>query len=759
MRKVWALLFCTLLLAAALPVSAGPSQALLVQVGDRSGNPLPGATVEVYGLGQGMVALLTAGDDGTVRVPYEGRQLWMLRVSAKGYRVQESGWIDPAYGGVKLFKLEPWGGNLQVILRNEAGERVNGQVTLLAPGGAIVAHEQTKGGRFTSQGLSAGDYRLVAAAKGLGAVEQPVTVVAGRTTVQTVLLRDGSFAAVGEVVDGVTHKPLTGAQVELLRDDGILVGTASTNPLGRFRLTAPLVRAGGSYSVRVTQSGYVPEATSPMQTSPGQTLDFTGTGRIQLMPATGSIAGALVNRDGQPIANAELVLLRQGLGEVATSKTDEAGEFRFEGLAAGVRYQVVADDVVNTYRAEWHHLLASDWIEAKPGVTVQTSVVAQSWVKYPLGQGTVGGRVTNPSGLPVDGAAVELIRFTRVMESTTTDEDGLFSFASVEASEKDGFALTPYMIRISKDGFVATREVTVAGEQRSTFAIPAGARLMVEAKLNPDRVVPRGRVTDLQGRPVAGAEVRLSVIRQAEERQTVTDADGWYQLGEVPTTLASASLGVTMPEYLPASGLDVTSALAGGGRLPTVQLTPRRSTLEGVVVDLAGKPVPNASVKLWDGDAVVAESPSDPDGFYRIEADLTAAPLALLTVDRKGYTRAGAVLPDLPGPGARASQALWTRPETATISGRVSDEAGRPVGAVQVELALEGQGVVKRALSRPDGTYRFEVTLEDGATWAWLRARPAVGTFAGSVSHGLDYAPLVRVGAGSSVIVDLRVRP
>ncbi|MFZ5815309.1 MAG: MSCRAMM family protein [Bacillota bacterium] len=760
MRKVWALLCCALLLVAAWPVRAGEPQGLLVRVGGPAGQPLPGAAVEVYGLGEGAVALLTTGEDGTVRLPYAGRRLWMLRVSARGYRVRESGWIDPAYGGVMSFKLEPWGGDLQVLLRDEAGRPVAGRVLLLAAGGAVVADGEAAGGRLALQELPAGEYRLVASAEGLGPVQRPVTVAAGRVAVERVVLQPRSFAAAGEVVDGVTQQPLPGARVELLRADGVALASGEAGPAGRFRLTAP-AGGPGEYRVRVTAPGYAPVETAAREAGPGFTLDFSGAGRIELLPATGAIAGTLLSQSGQPVPNTRVVLLRQGLGEVAAGKSDEDGAFRFEGLAAGesIRYQVVADEALDYSRADWHHLLASDWVLAKPGITVQTPVVARSWIEYPLGLGTVEGRVTTPAGLPVEGATVELFRYTRVQASATTDEDGAFRFARIEASEKDGFGLTPYMLRIRKDGFVATREVKVEGEQRTAFGLPAGARLRVAATLHPDRVVPQGRVTDPQGRPVAGAEVALSVAGQSEVLRATSDAGGWYRLAELPVTLAFASLSVTAPGYLPTTGLEVTAALAEGGRLPTVQLTPRRSTVEGLVVDLTGRPLGGARVRLWAGGAVAAERLSDTDGYYQMEADLTAAGLALLTVEREGYTGAGTVLAKLPGPGERISQPLWLQPETAALSGRVLDQAGRPVSGVAVELLLEGQGVVKRALSGPDGSYRFELPLPHGPAWAWLRAEPTSGSFAGSVSHGLDYAPLLRLGAGEAVVIDLLVGP
>lgn len=193
--------------------------------------------------------------------------------------------------------------------------------------------------------------------------------------------------------------------------------------------------------------------------------------------------------------------------------------------------------------------------------------------------------------------------------------------------------------------------------------------------------------------------------------------------------------------------------------MPTVQLTPRAATVEGVAIDMSGRPVSGAAVTLWSDGAAVAEAMTDIDGYYQVSGDLTGATLALLTVEREGHIPGGAVLTDLPGPGGRLSRSILLQRSEATLEGRVLDGDSMPVANVEVELVLEGRGAFQRTRSGADGSYRFELPLPDGAGWVWLRARPTAGSFSGSLNHRLPYVPLTRLTAGEQRSIDLLVSP
>lgn len=762
-RRLAALLTSVvMLLMVALPAAAqGLEGEVILRVSDPSGQPVSTATVEVYALNAGLVSSAKVGADGVLRLtPPSGRSgLWQVRASAPDYRVRETGWFDPAQGGVRNIILEPLGGELQLFLRSAAGERINANVTLLTGAGRLVAQGTATGGRWVSKGLATGEYRALVSVEGLAPIERRVTVTAGRVAVEAISLAPGSISAVGEVVDATTGAPMKDALVELLRADDVVVGEAKSGVTGRFSIQASL--PAGSYRLRVSAPGYSPVVTAPQTVDAGGYLDFAGPYRIRLSAATATIEGTLATIGARPIPWATMVLVREGFGEVASVKVDKEGTFRFDNVPAGTgfRYQVVAQDAIDNLTVDHIDLAISNWFTVNPGGKVQVPLVAQSFSEHPMLQATVTGTVLGPTGLPVADATVELIRRSRVERTVTTDAEGKFVMEHVEASQDGGLAQAPYMLRVSKEGFVASREVLVAGQKATTFDIPSGGRLVLEATLHPAVTELKGRVVDTLGRPVQGAKVTLALGDGSQAGSDTTDKSGWYRLGNLPTTTAWAALRIAAEGYLPSGDLDVTAVIATGDAPPTVRLAPSTTTLDGVVVDLQGRPVSDAKVRLLLDGQVAAETKAESDGYYTLKADLSSASLGLLLVEHEGYNKGGMVLSDLSAIGQHFSQALMIQQDRSVLEGRVLNPAGQPLSGVRVELVVEGGAAPKAAITGADGRYRLEQPLPDGAAWAWLRVVPASGTFAGSLTHGMDMAPIIRLTAGDRVVTDLLVRP
>lgn len=760
-RRMVALLTSLLLVASVVLPAAAQEAAteVLLRVADAAGRPVPSATVEVYELGYGLVTVQTAGADGLLRVPLaSGRtRLWQARATAPGYEVQETGWFDPAQGGVRIITLEPVGGELQVFVRDADG-RASARVTLLNSAGRVVAGGEAQAGRWIARDLAPGAYTVLVSADGKAPVEKSVSVSRGRVTVEAISLQQGTITATGQVIDGGTGRALAGAKVELIRGEHVVVGAAETNTTGRFSIRTDL--PSDTYRVRVSMPGYTPVETEAEQVLSGGYLDYSGLNRITLYPATATIEGALMTASGRPIPWAEMVLMREGFGEVASAKVDQQGRFRFEQVPAGAghRYMLVAHDAIDNLTVDHVDLATTDWFTVNPGGKVERSVVAQSFAEQALRQSSVTGTVLSPTGQPVEGATVELIRRSRVEKSATTDAEGRFTFPHVEASEDGGAVTAPYMLRVSKDGYITTREVTVMGQRSVTFHVPFMGQAILSVTLNPETAEPSGRVVDQFGRPVQGAEVALVLADGTVVAQRRTDSSGWYRLGTVPANTSWAALQVKAEGYLPSGQINVTEALLQGEALPTVRLIPGTATLDGVVVNLQGKPVAGAAVRLSLDGEVVAETKAESDGYFSLKADVSSATLGLLLVEGEGYSQGGIVLRELPTPGQTLTKAVMIYEETAVVEGQVLDQNRQPVAGVRVELVLEGSGQVTSALTDASGRYRIEQSLPNGATWAWLRVRPASGTFGGSLTHAMDMTPIIRLTPGDTVVTDLLVR-
>lgn len=130
---------------------------------------------------------------------------------------------------------------------------------------------------------------------------------------------------------------------------------------------------------------------------------------------------------------------------------------------------------------------------------------------------TLTGTVVGPDGKPVAGAAVWLCRQGSLLGAkhpapkkiATTAADGTFA-----VTEKDGEKLTGHPIAATKAGF------------GPGFAWPDSrdkAAVRCALALVPDDVPIRGRILDLQGKPVAGATVRpVALLRSDAE-----NLDAW----------------------------------------------------------------------------------------------------------------------------------------------------------------------------------------------------------------------------------------
>ncbi len=150
---------------------------------------------------------------------------------------------------------------------------------------------------------------------------------------------------------------------------GVIVGAGDRRPLGRARVTltgaalaAPRVAITGSdgryefrnlppgeYALSVSRTGFAPQqfgehraaAPAVVSLAPGQKV----TGIDVAMPPAGVIAGQILDEDNQPFAGARVDALvsrlengQNTLVPVSTTQSDDRGNFRLGGLAAGEYY-------------------------------------------------------------------------------------------------------------------------------------------------------------------------------------------------------------------------------------------------------------------------------------------------------------------------------------------------------------------------------------------------------------------------------------
>ncbi len=213
-----------------------------------------------------------------------------------------------------------------------------------------------------------------------------------------------------------------------------------------------------------------------------------------------------------------------------------------------------------------------------------------------------------------------------------------------------------------------------------------------------DLIDVRGRVVDPQGRPVAGASVRAAMLdRETDEIPSTTSGpDGTFRL-RVPPWRRNTVLRRTdamFPWVVAAAkgyGPGWASAVRqpGGPEETTIRLVESGPPIEGRIVDLEGRPVAGARVKvgrIWfsrkDGlaswfDQIRAGGINNPLQFL----DSFPSDLATST-DADGRFRLADLGPD------RMAELLVSSPKIATAQLYVANRDGAPVRVADPHMAM-----------------------------------------------------------------------
>lgn len=397
-----------------------------------------------------------------------------------------------------------------------------------------------------------------------------------------------------------------------------------TDGEGRFAIdTTP-----GIARLAVTKAGY---ARRDVALQPGRAV-----GDVRLA-RTGVITGYVVDANGEPVSNATVRAEARAPDRdlflvVASSTTDDRGEYRLSGLTEG-RVVVSAQSIGSQGPPVYFPGVASaadgELLDVKAGdeldridltVTVADNstfavgggfmFIATAGLR-PLAQGeagtTVRGRVVSSTGGAIAGATVRLTQQARRQgASTRTDREGRFAFADVVPGA--------FLIGASKDGF--SSDGSPFGRQITVTATGADAELT----LTPWGSV-SGRVVDELGEPVQGASMQLLRLQfQNGRRQLVsvstraTDDRGVFRIfGVAPGQyVLSASAGDVLTAELPgytrtfypgvtdaaASPFITVSAGQAQSGADVTLARQRTARVSGIVRDAQGRPGLAGSLNL-----------------------------------------------------------------------------------------------------------------------------------------------------------------
>ncbi len=373
-----------------------------------------------------------------------------------------------------------------------------------------------------------------------------------RTTAPTLVLWP-SRSLSGTVVDE-DGNPVEQAEVRVFAA-GSTDETARvrTSPLGRFRVSH--LPEAGSLELLAYRTGMAPAML-------GVTLEEAGDSEPVLVLGRGRTArGRIVDEKGEPIADAQVDLMRSAASTILTYKaasdnglyravSDEDGRFEVTGLPERWFDLVVSRD--NFFSLTLRALdLGKDGEDGKAAdlgtLTIRrvpedfarmatSSDGFAETVDKPASEGapavTLTGRVLTPDGSPAPGAAVVWIGAGR--RRNVADGDGRYEIEDLKPGN--------CMILARHDTF-GRRTVP------SVDLLPGENRLDVTLEpMKPPREI-RGRVLDPEGHPVEGARVE----NNPEGFAAFTRADGSFTL---KTDQSGFDLRVRKPGYAPLRLLD-----------------------------------------------------------------------------------------------------------------------------------------------------------------------------------------------------------
>lgn len=554
-------------------------------------------------------------------------------------------------------------------------------------------------GAFRFERLAPGEYHLAAKSPTAIGTHSATLDVRQMEVEVTIALRKA--AAISGFVVTATGEPVADAAVypthrrappnlDSLRTlplNRVVQERVRTDAEGAFVLAG---MGGGTLKLCAVKDGYAPTYSEEIDMG---TEDVT-----IVLREGGDVLGQVVEKDSaRPVPDATLTI--QGETPLDSAKTTTGGEGNFflVGLAAGKYTAAVEHDtmVVDSSTSTF------EVVDGRETSGVRIEMLAGA---------TIGGRIYDQdTGLGIANARIMAGRAdSRRAESADSALDGTFTFAKLEAGT--------YSIFYDASGYPRPRSSGPGGDVRQVSVEVGETRTDVEIALSKGLLV-SGRVVDAEGSPIAGARVS-GRSRYGDDYQysEATTADGRFEV---------AGLRPAADLYLQASKDGFAASPVGPLTLGEESLTDveivmqPEASISGIVVDTAGKPVPKANIiarrqttapfgtPINDADAqgkftIKGLTPGtykivvSPAGNHSFGSDSTAATVELA---------AGEDVTDL--------RITLNAGEGLTISGRVTDEAGKPIQRAYLNAnSMQGGGSYGNAQTDANGQYEI-ASLKD----------------------------------------------
>jgi hypothetical protein len=388
---------------------------------------------------------------------------------------------------------------------------------------------------------------------------------------------------------------------------------------------------------------------------------------------TPEIRGRILDADGSPVNGAAVRLVSPTVPYTVydEAKTDAAGRFSFAHVGSE-RVRVVADhDPDGAVTSAELHVAERQSIE----ITLVLSAAS-----------AVRGTVVDADDHPVAGATLFVEGVPWIVRSATSDVAGAFRLAIVPNG--------------------ATSLVAVArGYKTARVTLPSRddpVELVVHVRLHAGSPA-EGDVLDPDGNPVKARIVACE--GQPSESSTVSADDGTFQLP--PSAIGCAAIA-QHDEYQASDAVVLAE-----GRRAQLRLRPG-GTIEGVVVDDTGAPVPSFTVGVESYSGAQSRSlggtpprkVDDPRGEFRLQKLAPGRYVLGAGAAGKPPGRSDAV--DVAG-GVATMGVRIVLPLGGAVTGHVFDEHHAPLEGVDLRFDAVSSVVDSSAHAATDGTGRFRL--------------------------------------------------
>lgn len=571
-------------------------------------------------------------------------------------------------------------------VRDAAGSPIP-RATVRVMGGPVLRTARTdERGAYQLTELLEGDYSLQALKPGYTPVNRNVTVE-DPPGAQDFVLAWGN-ALVG-TVEAVVLNPsglaIEGAQVDLTVGEQ-LFNRLATDAAGSAIFVG---LEPGAYGLRAVFGGYLPLARDRIIVRAGRptVVQF----RLRRDPGqVGGLSGVVEDLNGLRIPGA-VVRVVEG-PTTRSARTNGLGEYSLARLAPDPSYVVEC-------RHSRFDTRRSTPVAVTPG---EPGRLDFRLIAREPGAGSIGGRVQDETGLPVDQARVEISAGPGQGTAVNTGSDGRYALTGLATG-------AGYSLRVTALGFVAIGRTGIqvrAGQSTAADFVMRRAAVLAGSI--------GGTVQDADsGAPLGGVLVEILEGPSAGEN-AMTGVGGVYILPEVDPA-ANYVLRFSLEGYL-STRRPLVIVAPGSRTTVDAQLTPTGQdpgAITGRVTEFLGRALAGVRVTLFEGPGAPRAVTTDQQGRFAFR-NLPPGENYGLRASRRGFAseeRTGIRVPA----GATVPVAIELRrgANTGALGGQILDLLLRPVSDATVRI-LAGPSAPAPVPTGADGRFLFS-ELAQGA--------------------------------------------